>query len=166
MRPSASVRCCLQRPAPRGQTQKPRSFPGQAVSIPVLVVVSPPFFLTKLHSPKQLPNNFFRVGIPQRYNSVRHGAARHGEANPGLSQHIRSELVVFGTQEGGESHPLLVLLILTLPMAGQRGEPILRYSSVSFYLPPFLQSGRLCSSHKRPLDMLRCNWLRYPSSKV
>ena len=32
--------------------------------------------------------------------------------------------------------------------------------------PPFIQSGRLCLSHKRPRDMLRCNWLRYPSSKV
>ena len=32
----------LQRPAPRGQSQKPSSFPDPAVSIRVLVVVSPP----------------------------------------------------------------------------------------------------------------------------
>eukprot|EP00964_Phaeocystis_antarctica_P098352 scaffold64372_cov44-Phaeocystis_antarctica.AAC.1 len=42
-RPFASVRCCLQRPAPRGQSQKPRSFPDPTISISVLVVVSPPF---------------------------------------------------------------------------------------------------------------------------
>ena len=38
----------MQRPAPRGQSQKPRSFPDPAVSIPVLVVVSPPSFLPTL----------------------------------------------------------------------------------------------------------------------
>ena len=50
---------------------------------------------------------------------------------------------VFGTKEGGDSHPLNVLLILTLPMAGQRGERILRYRGVGSYLPN-LQSGWLC----------------------
>ena len=43
---------------------------------------------------------------------------------------------VVGTQEGGDSRPLPVLLILTLPMAGQQGEPVLRYRSVRLYLPP------------------------------
>ena len=38
----------MQRPAPRGQSQKPRSFPDPAVSIPVLVLVSPPLFLPTL----------------------------------------------------------------------------------------------------------------------
>ena len=44
--------------------------------------------------------------------------------------------VLIGTQEGGDSRPLPVLLILTLPMAGQQGEPVLRYRSVRLYLPP------------------------------
>ena len=55
MRLFASVRCCLQRPAPRGQSQKSRSFPDPAVSISVLVVMSPPFLTNaivrlKLHT--------------------------------------------------------------------------------------------------------------------
>ena len=38
-----------------------------------------------------------------------------------------------GTQEGGVSHPLPVLLIPTLPMAGQRGEPVLWYRRIKLH---------------------------------
>ena len=58
----------MQRPAPRGQSQKPRSFPDPAVSISVLVVVSPPFFLpTLLFAQKcqRYPDNFNRPFLLQ-----------------------------------------------------------------------------------------------------
>ena len=53
MRPSASVRRCLQRPAPKGRSQKPRSFPDPAVSNSVLPVVPPPLLCSP---PNPTPN--------------------------------------------------------------------------------------------------------------